>query len=472
MAIADVAHYVAPGSALDREARLRGNSVYFPDRVVPMLPEALSDRLVQPAARRGSALPVRRDAIDAEGRKTAHRFGRGLMRSAARLTYEAVQDAAERATGSGSAMCWRRCMAPFAPCLRPGARAARSISICPSGRCCCDDGVVTEIRLRARLDSHRLVEEFMILANVAAAETLERQHSPCMYRIHAPPSEEKLEALRTFLHGLGIGLPAGNQVHPRDLERVLQRVAGTPEAALVNEIILRSQSQAEYSPDNIGHFGLALPRYAHFTSPIRRYADLLVHRALIVGLSVRAGPVPGRWRRGDGRHITATERRAAQAERDALDRYLAAFLASRVGETFPARVSGVQRFGIFATLRENGATGLIAISGLPGDVWLYDPTTQTLSGRSSKMIFRLAQDIDVRLLEANALTGGLAVRYPGNGERDAAPLMRSALVFLLLIFTGPSWSAPPAPKERFGAEMAARCSPPHSSSSRRARSRW
>lgn len=265
----------------------------------------------------------------------------------------------------------------------------------------------------------------MVLANVAAAEELERLHQPCMYRVHAPPSEDKLDALRTLLHGLGISLPPGNDLHPRDLDGVLQKVAGTEQAPMVNEVILRSQSQAAYSPDNIGHFGLALPRYAHFTSPIRRYSDLLVHRALIAGLKLGVGGLmPEEVGRlpDTGEHISATERRAALAERDAIDRYLAAYMADKVGATFPARISGVQRFGLFVTLAGSGASGLVPTSALPDNHWVYDAGAQSLSGRRTSMTYRLAQDVEVRLTEASPVTGGLLFQMvsPVRPDGDAA----------------------------------------------------
>ena len=269
----------------------------------------------------------------------------------------------------------------------------------------------------------------MVLANVAAAEELERLHRPAMYRIHAPPSEEKLEALRTVLHSMDIALPPGDALHPRDLDRILQKVAGTPEAPLVNEVILRSQSQAAYSPDNIGHFGLALPRYAHFTSPIRRYADLLVHRALIAGLRLGPGALaddePGRFP-DLAEHISQTERRAALAERDAIDRYLAAFMADKVGASFPARVSGIQRFGMFVTVQDSGASGLVPMRGLPDDFWHYDESSQTLSGRRTRITYRLAQPVEVRLTEASPITGGLLFRIDDSPtpRRDRAPVPR------------------------------------------------
>ena len=272
------------------------------------------------------------------------------------------------------------------------------------------DGAVRDVAPRPRLDSHRLIEEFMVLANVAAAEELERRHQPAMYRIHAPPSDEKLASLRDFLHGFGISLPPGDKVHPRDLDRVLRRVEGTPEAPLVNEVMLRSQSQAEYSPDNIGHFGLALPRYAHFTSPIRRYADLLVHRALIRGLRLGDGALAAdeAARFPDtALHITSTERRAQLAERDAIDRYLAAYMVDKVGANFAARISGVTRFGLFVTVVESGASGLVPVRSLPDDFWQHDEREQTLTGRRTRLAFRLALEVDVRLAEASPVTGGL-----------------------------------------------------------------
>src|SRR5262249_49388427 len=263
-----------------------------------------------------------------------------LMRSAARLTYEQVQrDSAHHP----------HLYAAYRALLTARtARGTLDLDL-PERRVVLDrNGTVLSVAPRPRLDSHRLIEEFMIAANVAAAEELERRHLPAMYRVHAPPSEEKLASLRDFLHGIGVSLPPGDQVHPRDLDRVLRRVAGTPEAPLVNEIVLRSQSQAEYSTDNIGHFGLALPRYAHFTSPIRRYADLLVHRALIRGLRLGEGELAQEDAQhfpDTALHITATERRAQLAERDAIDRYLAAYMADKVGANFAARISGVTRFG-------------------------------------------------------------------------------------------------------------------------------
>ncbi len=409
VAIADVAHYVKPGSALDSAGRQRGNSVYFPDRVVPMLPEALSNGLcsLRPHEDRGCLFVEMR--IDRNGRKTTHRFGRGLMRSAARLTYEEVQAAQD--AGNSLDLPLPHLYAAFDALLAARqARGTLDLDL-PERKVVLDEaGRVSSVTPRPRLDSHRLIEEFMVLANVAAAEELERLHRPCMYRVHPPPTDEKLEALRRFLDGMGISLPPGDQVHPRDLDRVLRRVAGTPESPLVNDVMLRSQSQAAYSPDNIGHFGLALPRYAHFTSPIRRYADLLVHRALIRGLRLGADGLTDEQAASFepiAEHITATERRAQLAERDAIDRYLAAFMSGQVGVRFAARISGVTRFGLFITVTNNGASGIVPMGTLPDDYWQFDEREQTLTGRRTRVVFRLAQEVEVLLSDANPVTGGM-----------------------------------------------------------------
>jgi ribonuclease R len=409
VAIADVAHYVPSGSPLDRSGWERGNSVYFPDRVVPMLPEALSNGWcsLRPDEDRGCLFVEMR--VDASGRKTAHRFGRGLMRSVARLTYEQVQDANDQGNDLGLPI--PALYAAFRALLAARqARGTLDLDLPERKVTLDDDGRVLAIIPRPRLDSHRLIEEFMVLANVAAAEMLEKLRLACMYRIHAPPSDEKMESLRSFLHGMSVSLPPQGQVHPRDLDAVLKQVAGTEAAPLVNEVVLRSQSQAQYSPDNIGHFGLALPRYAHFTSPIRRYADLCVHRALIRGLG--AGPdglTDAEMARFEdtAEHITATERRAALAERDAIDRYLAAYMADKTGAEFAARISGVTRFGLFVTLSATGASGLVPLSALPDDFWIHDEATKSLTGRRTRMSFHLAQTLDVRLVEASPITGGL-----------------------------------------------------------------
>jgi ribonuclease R len=412
VAIADVSHYVRAGSALDREAQRRGNSVYFPDRVVPMLPEKLSNGWcsLKPGEDRGCLFVTMR--IDKNGKKISHAFGRGLMRSAARTTYEEIEAAHETGNNLNLPEGFIACLYAAYRALLSAREARGTLDLdLPERRVILtEDGKVDAIVPRARLHSHRLIEEFMVLANVAAAEELERLTKPCMYRVHAPPTPEKLFNLRAFLRTLDISLPPGNMVHPRDLDHVLQQAAGSEHAPLVNEVMLRSQSQAAYDPENIGHFGLSLPRYAHFTSPIRRYADLLVHRALILGLKLGAGGLSDAEVANFpdiATHISATERRAALAERDAVDRYLSAYMADKIGVRFAARISGVTRFGLFVTLDGSGASGLIPLAALPDDYWNHDEATQSLTGRRTRIVFRLGTALVVALRMASPITGGL-----------------------------------------------------------------
>jgi ribonuclease R len=432
VAIADVAHYVRPGSALDREARERGNSVYFPDRVVPMLPEALSNGWcsLKPGEERGCLFVEMR--FDADGAKAGHRFGRGLMRSAARLTYEAAQAAMDTGTdpegvppGGVAAL-----HGAFRALLAAREKRGTLDLELPERRVLLDEaGRVAAVVPRARLDAHRLIEEFMVAANVCAAEELERRRQPCMYRVHDQPSAEKLEGLRQFLGTFGISLPPAGQVQPRSFSHALEVVRGRPEERLVNEAVLRGQAQAAYDPENIGHFGLALPRYAHFTSPIRRYADLLVHRALITGLALGPdglGEDEVERFSDTAEHITRTERRAAAAERDAVDRYLAAHMAHQVGNSFDARVSGVTRFGLFVTLESNGASGIVPLGSLPDDRWTEDEAGRALVGRRTGLVFTLGQAVEARLSQADPRTGSLVFHLlegipppPRGGPRPA-----------------------------------------------------
>jgi ribonuclease R len=438
VAIADVAWYVRPSTALDREARRRSNSVYFPDRVVPMLPEALSNDLcsLKPGVDR-ACLAVHL-WIDAAGRKRRHRFERGLMRSAARLTYEQVQATREGRNEGGFPLSQERLAALYgAFAALATARAGRGVLELDivEHRVVLDEGRPVAITPVARLDSHRLIEEFMILANVAAAEELETQRQSCLYRIHDAPDPEKLKELRAILDAIGLpglGFPKGQAPKPALFNRVLHRAAATPAAALVNELVLRCQAQAAYSPNNLGHFGLALRRYAHFTSPIRRYADLIVHRALTAGANVGghgrgSDALPSDADREElaaiAEHISAAERRAAAAERAALERYRAIILARSIGSIFTGRISGVAEFGLFVTSAENGANGLIPISTLPGDYYECDKTAHRLIGRRSGRIFRVGDEVSVRLVEADVIGGRLVF---GIEEDGAAPTSRSS----------------------------------------------
>jgi ribonuclease R len=416
VAIADVAWYVRPNSPLDREAQLRGNSVYFPDRVVPMLPEELSNDLCSLRPSEDRPVLAAHIWIDTHGKKLRHRFLRGMMRSAARLTYRQVEeDRARRPALYGAYEALRRARQ---------VRGTLDLDL-PERRIVMDDeGRIARIFPRPRYDSHRLIEEFMILANVAAAEALEARRSPVMYRVHDEPSPEKLEALRGFLSGLGYNLAKGQVLRAGAFDRILSRAADTPHARVVNEMILRSQAQATYEPENIGHFGLALRRYCHFTSPIRRYADLLVHRALISAFNLGEGGLsgaedPARFAEL-ARHVSVTERRAAKAERDTADRLVAAFLAQSVGATFPGRIQGVTRFGLFVHLDDTGADGLLPISSLGPERFRLDEARHTLTGERTRMRYQLGDAIAVRLEEANPLTGGLVFAL----AETAAPASR------------------------------------------------
>ncbi len=428
VAIADVAHYVRPGSALDKAAYERGNSAYFPDRVVPMLPEALSNGWcsLKPAEER-SCLAVHL-WIDSEGRALRHRFLRGVMGSAARLTYGQTQAACDGRPDDVTEPLLDGVIRPLFGAYQALARARTArgtldLDLPERQVILAADGHVAAIRPRERYHSHRLIEEFMIAANVAAASTLEEVHQPCMYRIHDAPDPQKLEALRQVLDGLGLRLARGHVIKPGLFRRVLEQVRGRPQAAMVHELVLRSQSQAAYAPENMGHFGLALPRYAHFTSPIRRYADLLVHRALITGLGLGHGGLP-EWAEAEfgeqGRHISMTERRAQAAEREAVDRFTAAFLKARVGEIFAGRINGVTRFGLFVTLDDSGADGLIPISTLPEDYYDHIAAEHSLVGRRWGRRYSLGERVSARLKEADPITGGMVLELMED-EAEARP---------------------------------------------------
>jgi ribonuclease R len=417
VAIADVAHYVPPGSQIDREARKRGNSTYFPDRVVPMLPERLSGDLC--SLHEGVPRPVIavRMRLSAEGDRIGHRFVRGMMRSAASLTYEAVQAAMD-----GLPEAPVKAAALLADVITPlyaaygAARTARArrqpldLDL-PERRIELDEaGQVTSVAFRERLDAHRLIEEFMVLANVCAAETLAAKKVPLLYRVHEEPSPEKLEALRETAQSAGLVLAKGQVLRTAHLNRLLEQAAGTDLAELINMSTLRSMTQAYYAPLNFGHFGLALRNYAHFTSPIRRYADLVVHRGLIAAHHWgKDGLTPDEEERLEdtGQHISDTERRSMAAERDTTDRYLAAYLSERVGTEIGGRISGVTRFGLFVKLDETGADGLIPIRTLGAEFFHYDAEAQTLMGSDTGRTMSLGQRVTVRLAEAAPVTGGI-----------------------------------------------------------------
>jgi ribonuclease R len=414
VAIADVAHYVRPGTRLDKEAQKRGNSVYFPDRVVPMLPERISNDLCSlREAEERPCLAVRM-AFDRHGNKKSHTVLRGLMRSAAKLAYEEAQAAMD---GRPSA----KCRPLLEPALKPlwGAYAALAAARdrrapldldLPERKVVLDkQGRVERVVVPERLAAHRLVEEFMIQANVAVAEVLVARRAPVIYRVHDAPSREKLVALREFLDTLDLKLPAAGQLRAADFNRVLQRAKGMPVVDLVNEVVLRSQSQAVYAADNIGHFGLHLARYAHFTSPIRRYADLVVHRSLIKALGLGPGGLTDEEaaRLQDiAQQISDTERRAMAAERETVDRLVAGYLAERIGAEFGARISGTTRAGLFVRLKDTGADGFVPAATL-NDYYRHDDAAHALVGDRTGDVYRLGDEVNVRLVEAIPSAGAL-----------------------------------------------------------------
>ena len=415
VAIADVAAYVRSGSALDREAREKANSVYFPDRVEPMLPERLSNGLCSLRQGENRACLAVRMVFDANGRKVSHRFVRGLMRSAAKLSYEEAQAAIDGAPGEIAGPLMAGVLTPLWNAYRTMQRGRdkrapldidsteRRIVISPQGE-------VVSITPRVSLEAHKLIEEMMVQANVCAAETLEQKRVPLIYRVHDAPSAEKLQNLSEFLATLGVAWNRGEAARTDRFNRLLAQMRGGPHGEIVNEVVLRTQMQAHYSNDNIGHFGLNLDRYAHFTSPIRRYADLIVHRGLIKALGLGDDGLSDAdiaRLRETAEHITLAERRAMAAERDATDRYVAAFMADKVGAEFDGRITGVTRFGLFVRLTDTGADGLAPVSSLGSEYFIHDDKAHALVGERSGVRWRLGAPARVKLLEATPITGGL-----------------------------------------------------------------
>lgn len=415
VAIADVAHYVRPGGAIDKDARLRGNSAYFPDRVVPMLPEMLSTDLCSLMPGEDRAIMACHIWIDAKGNKRRHRFSRALMRSAGNLSYEEVQGAIDGNPSSAAKPLLDSVLKPLfaAHDALDKARSARGPLNITSDekRILLDDqGHVVDIISRTALRAHRVIEDYMIAANVCAAETLEAKHTPCMYRVHEEPAADRVESLQEFLDTLDFRLARAQRVTPRMFNKVLEHFSDTPHSALINQVVLRTQTQACYSPDNKGHFGLSLDRYAHFTSPIRRYADILVHRGLIRALGLgKDGLTDADMARMTelGESLSDMERRAMAAERDSVDRYLAGFLAARVGEQFKGTISGVTRFGLFVSLQPSGGDGLVPMSSMGSDYYVYEEHRHALIGQRHGRIYRLGDIVDVRLVEAQPVSGGL-----------------------------------------------------------------
>jgi ribonuclease R len=450
VAIADVSFYVRPGGELDREARARGNSVYFPDRVVPMLPEELSADICSLKAGEDRAAMACHMRIGKDGALKEWRFSRATVRIAANIAYEdaqaAIDAAQEEVVDVSSPVCFMppvegrvpqelvdNALKPQWACWRALFAARRKRDPLeldlPERRVMLDEkGRIMSIAPRDRLDAHRLVEDYMIAANVAAARALEAKKAPVMYRVHEPPSREKLVALKDYLKTFGIEFALGQVIKPGTFNRILERVGDADGREEIMEQLLRTQMQARYAPERLGHFGLALPTYAHFTSPIRRYADLLVHRSLVDAYKLGEGGLP----RGEeekfeeiGEKISMLERRAMEAERDTIDRYVAAYLADQVGQLVECRITGVQPFGFFAAVEDLGGDGILFAKDLGTEYFRYDEGAKQLVGEATGETYRIGQRLTLRLAEANPVSGSLRFELPeGSYGGTAAPTRR------------------------------------------------
>ncbi|WP_164156718.1 ribonuclease R family protein [Sandarakinorhabdus rubra] len=419
VAIADVSFYVRPGSALDRAARSRGNSVYFPDRVVPMLPEVLSAHACSLIEGEDRAVLACHLHVDDEGKLLSWRFTRAAIRCVANIAYEEAQATMDAGNGA-----YLPVLQPLWTCwaaLKKARDAREPLALeLPEKRVLLDEaGRIAGIHVREHLAAHQLIEDYMIAANVAAAKALEKKKAPCIFRCHEAPSREKIVALRDYLETLGQNVALGQVVRPAVFNRILSRAKGGESYEEVSQQVLRTQTQAYYTPDNVGHFGLALGSYAHFTSPIRRYADLVVHRSLVSahrlgdgGLHAEEGKALGKT----AEHISMTERRAMEAERDTIDRYVAAYLSTRVGEVVKTRITGVAKFGFFATVDGLGGDGLVPVSTLGEERFVFDEDARVLEGVATGTRYAVGQRLDLRLAEANPITGALRFELPEGGS--------------------------------------------------------
>ncbi len=416
VAIADVSQFVRPGSELDREALRRGNSCYFPDRVVPMIPDRLSGGLCSLHENEDRAVLAVRLVIDENGKGKRHKFVRAMIRSRGSLNYHQIQSAHDGEPDEQTAPMMDEIVTPLWAAYRTMEKERQrrnplDLELPEHKVEIGDDGHISRITIRERLDAHRLIEDFMIAANVAAAETLEKHRTALLYRVHERPSVEKLSSLQEFLGSLNIPINKDHSLDTPYLNKILHQVRDKEFESVVNEVMLRSQSQAMYSPDNLGHFGLNLERYAHFTSPIRRYADLIVHRALIRACKLGDGGLTDEEisaLHDIGEEISNHERRAMAAERESDDRYMAVFLQEQIGAEFQGRIAGVTRFGLFVRLNETGADGLVPMRRVGRTERFYHSEKHhALIGEGTGARFRLGDPVRVRLEEATPVTGGL-----------------------------------------------------------------
>jgi ribonuclease R len=415
IAIADVAHYVNPTSSLDKEAKKRGNSTYFPDRVIPMLPEILSNGLCSLHEGKDRYTMAVHIWFDNRGKKIRHKFVRALMSSHASLSYEEFQTAQNGKPSKRVLPIMDSVVFPLYQAykiLTKGRihREPLELNVPEKKIILNKKGEVSSILNRESLPAHKLVEEFMIQANVAAAEELEKKQSQCMYRIHEQPSFDKLETLRQFMESIDVKFAKGQVVKPKLFNNLIRKVKGTPHENVISTIVLRTQMQAKYSVENYGHFGLSLSKYAHFTSPIRRYADVIVHRALIKALKLGDDGL----NKNDtetlfetAEHISTTERNSMIAERNSTERYIAHYMSTKIDEEFNGKINGVVRAGLFISLTDTGGEGFVPISSLVGDYFHYDKDHQLLKGENSGITFQLGDTVTVKLREANPISGGL-----------------------------------------------------------------
>ena len=431
VAIADVSYYVRPNSPLDTEAIKRGNSTYFPDRVVPMLPEALSNDLCSLRPQENRAAMAAHLWIDKHGKLVKYRFKRALIRSAARLIYDQVQAAMDGRPDDLTGSLLESVIKPLYAAYHVLDRARQKRGALdldlPERQIMIDKGKMVGVKKRVRLNAHKMIEAFMVLANVAAAKAIEdkagnRKDLPCVYRVHDRPSLAKLDSARAFIESFGLSLPKGQVPDSGKLNKLLTQSQSSPYSHLISIMVLRCQSQALYSPQNIGHFGLALERYAHFTSPIRRYADLLVHRALVSAYGLGDGGLSSDQAARIGalcEQISECERKSMGAERSATDRFTSSYLADHVGAVFDGQISGVTRFGLFVELSESGADGLVPMRSLPDDFYIHDEEQHALIGRRKGYVYRLGAQVQVKIKEADALTGSSVFALTPNHLKGA-----------------------------------------------------